>query len=337
MITNSKEKTEDKKLDFALRPRTFNEFVGQKKTKENLSISIKAAMRRKEPIEHLLLYGPPGTGKTSLSHLVAREMKANIKITSGPAIEKIGDLAAILTNLGEGDILFIDEFHRINKLIEETLYPAMEDFALDIIIGKGPSARTLRLDLPHFTLIGATTRIGLLSSPLRDRFGITYRLNSYEIKDIEKIVKHSSRVLKIKIKDDGIEIIAKRARGIPRIANRILKRVRDFAEVKGEGIITEQIANSAMEALEVDSLGLELTDRKILEIMINRFNGRPVGLKTLAAATSEEQDTIEDIYEPYLLQIGFLVRTPRGRIPTKLAYEHLGKKYNCNVEENTLL
>ena len=337
MITNPKQKAEDRKLDLTLRPRTFNEFVGQEKIKRNLNIFIEAAKKRNEPIEHLLLYGPPGTGKTSLAHLIAYETKANIKITSGPAIEKIGDLAAILTNLQDGDILFIDEFHRINKLIEETLYPAMEDYSLDIIIGKGPSARTLRLGLAHFTLIGATTRIGLLSSPLRDRFGITYRLNFYKTEDIQKIIKHSSKILGIKIEQKGIEIIAIRARGIPRIANRLLKRVRDFAEVEGEGIITGQIASQALDALEIDYLGLEPTDRKILEVMIERFHGRPVGLKTLAAATSEEQDTIEDIYEPYLLQIGFLVRTPRGRIATRLAYEHLGKEYDEQNEQNTLL
>ncbi len=337
MITNPKQKAEDRKLDLTLRPRTFNEFVGQEKIKRNLNIFIEAAKKRNEPIEHLLLYGPPGTGKTSLAHLIAYETKANIKITSGPAIEKVGDLAAILTNLQDGDILFIDEFHRINKLIEETLYPAMEDYSLDIIIGKGPSARTLRLGLAHFTLIGATTRIGLLSSPLRDRFGITYRLNFYKTEDIQKIIKHSSKILGIKIEQKGIEIIAIRARGIPRIANRLLKRVRDFAEVEGEGIITGQIASQALDALEIDYLGLEPTDRKILEVMIERFHGRPVGLKTLAAATSEEQDTIEDIYEPYLLQIGFLVRTPRGRIATRLAYEHLGKEYDEQNEQNTLL
>lgn len=337
MITNPKQKAEDRKLDLTLRPRTFNEFVGQEKIKRNLNIFIEAAKKRNEPIEHLLLYGPPGTGKTSLAHLIAYETKANIKITSGPAIEKVGDLAAILTNLQDGDILFIDEFHRINKLIEETLYPAMEDYSLDIIIGKGPSARTLRLGLAHFTLIGATTRIGLLSSPLRDRFGITYRLNFYKTEDIQKIIKHSSKILGVEIEQKGIEIIAIRARGIPRIANRLLKRVRDFAEVEGEGIITGQIASQALDALEIDYLGLEPTDRKILEVMIERFHGRPVGLKTLAAATSEEQDTIEDIYEPYLLQIGFLVRTPRGRIATRLAYEHLGKEYDEQNEQNTLL
>jgi len=337
MITNPKQEAEDRKLDLTLRPRTFNEFVGQEKIKRNLSIFIEAAKKRNEPIEHLLLYGPPGTGKTSLAHLIAYETQANIKITSGPAIEKIGDLAAILTNLQDGDILFIDEFHRINKLIEETLYPAMEDYSLDIIIGKGPSARTLRLGLAHFTLIGATTRIGLLSSPLRDRFGIIYRLNFYKTEDIQKIIKHSSKILGVEIEQKGVEIIAIRARGIPRIANRLLKRVRDFAEVEGEGIITGQIASQALDALEIDYLGLEPTDRKILEVMIERFHGRPVGLKTLAAATSEEQDTIEDIYEPYLLQIGFLIRTPRGRVATKLAYEHLGKEYNDENEQNTLL
>jgi len=337
MITNPKQEAEDRKLDLTLRPRTFNEFVGQEKIKRNLSIFIEAAKKRNEPIEHLLLYGPPGTGKTSLAHLIAYETQANIKITSGPAIEKIGDLAAILTNLQDGDILFIDEFHRINKLVEETLYPAMEDYSLDIIIGKGPSARTLRLGLAHFTLIGATTRIGLLSSPLRDRFGIIYRLNFYKTEDIQKIIKHSSKILGVEIEQKGVEIIAIRARGIPRIANRLLKRVRDFAEVEGEGIITGQIASQALDALEIDYLGLEPTDRKILEVMIERFHGRPVGLKTLAAATSEEQDTIEDIYEPYLLQIGFLIRTPRGRVATKLAYEHLGKEYNDENEQNTLL
>jgi len=323
-IISSKEKEEDKSFDVTLRPKRLCEYVGQDKIKENLEIFMEAARRRQEPIEHVLLYGPPGLGKTTLAHIIAAEMNSNIKVTSGPAIEKAGDLAAILTNLQEGDILFIDEIHRLNKNIEEILYPAMEDYALDIIIGKGPSARTLRLDLPKFTIIGATTKIGLLSHPFRDRFGNIYRLNFYASDDIEKIIKRNSAILKIEAEIDAIKEIAKRARRTPRIANRLLKRVRDYAEVKSDGFLTLAISHESLNALEVDELGLDEVDRRILKTIIEKFNGGPIGLNTLAAATFEETDTIEEIYEPFLMQLGFLHRTPRGRIATEEAYRHLG-------------
>ncbi len=317
-------KREDISFDLALRPKTWDEYIGQGKIKENLKIFIEAARKRGETLEHLLLYGPPGLGKTSLSHIVALEMAANMKITSGPAIEKVGDLAAILTNLAPGDILFIDEAHRLNKQIEEVLYPAMEDRVLDIIIGKGPSARTIRLDLPPFTLIAATTRVGLLSSPLRSRFGATFRVDFYSEEDIKKILLRSARVLKVQAQEDGLALIAKASRATPRVANRLLKRVRDFSEVKNNGIITRATAFEALKMLEVDELGLEPTDRRILGTLIHKFNGGPAGIQTLAAATSEEEDTIEEIYEPYLMQLGFLAKTPRGRVATPLAYKHLG-------------
>lgn len=323
-IISSKEKEEDKSFDVTLRPKKLCEYVGQDKIKENLEIFMEAARRRGEPIEHVLLYGPPGLGKTTLAHIIANEMNVNIKVTSGPAIEKTGDLAAILTNLQEGDILFIDEIHRLNKNIEEILYPAMEDYALDIIIGKGPSARTLRLDLPKFTIIGATTRVGMLSHPLRDRFGNIYRLNFYDHEDIEKIINRNSNILNIKTDSGSISEIAKRARKTPRIANRLLKRVRDYAEVKGEGYLTRDICHESLNALEVDELGLDEIDRRILKTIIEKFKGGPIGVNTLAAATFEEIDTIEEIYEPFLMQIGFLHRTPRGRIATEEAYRHLG-------------
>jgi len=318
---------EDQSLDLTLRPKTWQDFVGQEKIKKNLNIIIEAAKQRKEVPEHLLFYGNAGLGKTTLAYLVAKEMNSNIRVTSGPAIEKAGDLAAILTNLSEGDVLFVDEIHRLNKLCEETIYPAMEDFKLNIIIGRGPMARTMELKVPRFILIGTTTRIALLSAPLRNRFGATFQLNFYEKEDIEKIITRSSQVLKVKIHPEAVKMIAARSRFTPRTANRLLKRVRDFAQVEGEGIITQELVKSALEFLEIDEIGLEPSDRKILEVIIEKFEGGPVGLKTLVAATSEEEDTILDIYEPYLMQLGLIERTPRGRVATKLAYQHLGIKY----------
>ena len=326
-IISKQQQTEDVELDITLRPQKLNEFVGQDQIKENLAIFIEAARRRKEPIDHILFYGPAGLGKTSLSHIVANEMGVNIKITSGPAIERAGDLGSILTNLQDGDILFVDEIHRMNKLVEEVLYPAMEDYCLDLVIGKGPGARTLRLDLPKFTLIGATTRIGLLSSPMRSRFGIISNLDFYKNDDIEKIIIRSSKILNIPADESGIKRLAQSSRKTPRIANRLLRRVRDFAEVKADGVITDAIAEDALRMLEVDHCGLDPADRRVLGCIIEKFSGGPVGLQTIAAATSEEVDTIEDIYEPYLMQMGFLQRTPRGRIVTKAGYEHLGVPY----------
>ena len=326
-IVSSGEKDEDKSFDLSLRPKNLKEYIGQKKIKENLEIFMQAALKRKEPIEHLLLYGPPGLGKTTLAYIIANEMSVNIKVTSGPVIEKTGDLAAILTNLQERDILFIDEIHRLNKTIEEILYPAMEDYALDIIIGQGPSARTLRLDLPKFTIIGATTRIGLISSPLRDRFGDTHHLNFYNNGEVEKIVARSAGILNIETKENAVSEIAKRSRKTPRVANRLLKRVRDFAEVKFDGVITEEVSKHSLNALEVDEIGLDEVDRRILQVIIEKFNGGPIGVNTLAAATFEESETIEEIYEPFLMQVGFLHRTPRGRVATEAAYEHLGVKF----------
>ncbi len=324
--TNPKLKPEDRTLDQALRPKSWNEYIGQNKAKVSLKILIEAAKKRSEPIDHLLLYGPAGLGKTTLAYIIAREMGASIKITSGPAIEKVGDLASILTNLNSGDILFIDEAHRLNKAIEEILYPAMENRMLHIIIGKGPSARTLQLDLPPFSLIAATTRVGLLSNPLRSRFGVTFRLDFYNIGDIESILERSAGLMNLRAETEALKLIASSSRYTPRVANRLLKRVRDYAEVEGTGLITKEITQRALALLEIDHLGLESTDRRLIEIIIKNFNGGPVGLQALAAATSEELDTIEDIYEPYLLQLGFLHRTARGRIATRLAYEHLGLK-----------
>ena len=313
-------------MDLTLRPRTIKEFIGQDKIKENLKIFMDAAKKRKESLEHVLFHGPPGIGKTTLAHILAHEMGVNIRVTSGPAIERAGDLAAILTNLEDGDILFIDEVHRLNRVIEEVLYPAMEEYALDIVVGKGPSARTLRLDLPKFTLVGATTRVNLISSPLRDRFGSTYRLNFYADEDIEKIVQRSARILSIDLDQEAGQEIAKRARKTPRIANRLLKRVRDYAQVKADGKIVTPLALEALEKLEIDIYGLDEVDRKILETIIEKFSGGPVGLNTIAASIGEEMDTICDIYEPFLLQLGFLARTPRGRVVTEAGYKHLGKK-----------
>jgi len=327
VLTDPKlQNNEDQLLDRTLRPSSFGEYFGQEKIKKNLKILIEAAKKRGESIEHVLLYGGSGLGKTTLAHIIAKELNSNIKITSGPAIEKIGDLASILTNLEKGDILFIDEAHRLNKLIEEYLYPAMEEYCLDIIIGKGPSARSIQLELPPFTLIAATTRISLLSSPLRNRFGATYHLDFYEEKDIKDILARSGKILRIEAEEDGLEEIAKRARRTPRVANRLLKRVRDFAQVHGEGKISKKIAQDALAMLEIDELGLEPVDRLIISTIIEKFDGGPVGLDTLAAATSEDKDTIGDIYEPYLMQVGFLARTSQGRTATNLAYKHLGLK-----------
>lgn len=313
--------------EYSLRPQTLSEYIGQQKAKGNLSIFIEAAKMRKEPLDHVLLHGPPGLGKTTLSGIIANEMGVNIRITSGPAIEKPGDLAALLTNLNENDILFVDEIHRLNRSVEEILYPAMEDYAIDIIVGKGPSANSIRLDLPKFTLIGATTRAGQLSAPLRDRFGVTLRLELYTPEELCLIVTRSAGILGVPIEEDGALEIAKRSRGTPRIANRMLRRVRDFAQVKAGGVITRRVADEALSALEVDYLGLDAVDRRMLHSIIENNGGGPVGLDTLAATINEESVTLEDVYEPYLMQMGFLTRTPRGRCVTRKAYEHLGLSY----------
>jgi Holliday junction DNA helicase RuvB len=319
---------EENRLENSLRPKTLSEYIGQTKVKENMKVYIEAAKKRGEPLDHVLLYGPPGLGKTTLSNIISNEMNSNIKITSGPAIEKPGDLAALLTNLSEFDVLFIDEIHRLNKSVEEILYPALEDYTLDIIIGKGPSARSIRLDLPKFTLIGATTKAGSLTTPLRDRFGIVERLELYEPEDLQKIVKRSAGILNVEIDDTASMEIAKRSRGTPRIANRILKRVRDYAAVLGDGKVDINMAKIALNKLEIDDLGLDQTDRNILLTIIQKYAGGPVGIETLAATTGEEIETIEDVYEPFLMQIGFIARTPRGRIALPAAYEHLNLEYN---------
>lgn len=313
---------EDSDVEIGLRPRTLDEYIGQDKVRENLIIYIKAALERREALDHVLLHGPPGLGKTTLAGIIANEMGVNIRITSGPAIEKAGDLAAILTNLSEHDILFIDEIHRMSRTVEEILYPAMEDYALDIIIGKGPSARSIRLDLPKFTLIGATTRTGLLTAPLRDRFGVISRLELYSEESLVKIIKRSANLLNVEIDEEGAYQIASRSRGTPRIANRFLKRVRDFAQVSFNSKITKEVADIALKSMDVDNKGLDRIDREMIHAMIFQFSGKPVGLDTLAATIGEDSNTIEDVYEPYLLQLGFIARTPRGRIPTPLAYEH---------------
>lgn len=321
---------EEENLFVSLRAGTWDEFYGQNNIKKSLQIGISAAKKRKESIEHVLLYGPPGLGKTTISHLIAREMNVNIKVTSGPAIERAGDLASILTNLEKGDILFIDEIHRLNNVVEETLYPAMEDFALDIVIGKGPSARTLRLDLPQFTIIGATTRIGLLSAPLRDRFGVTHRLSFYEPSELSEIIKKGAKKLKTEIDPDSIKEISIRARGTPRIALKLLKRVRDYAQVHGTGKVTKDLTHKALDLLEVDSKGLDNNDIRYLKALIEKHSGGPVGVETIASTISEDESTIEDVIEPYLMQIGFIKRSPRGRVATKLAYEH----FNLPFEDN---
>ena len=318
---------EDKHIEGSLRPLTFEDYIGQERAKNTLKVYIEAARRRGDSLDHVLFYGPPGLGKTTLANIIANEMHANIRITSGPAIEKPGELAAILNSLQEGDVLFVDEIHRLNRQVEEVLYPAMEDFAIDIMIGKGASARSIRLELPRFTLIGATTRAGLLTAPLRDRFGVLHHMDYYTVEELKKIVINSSARLQVKIDDKGAQELARRSRGTPRLANRLLKRVRDFAQIRYDGIINEDSAREALDILEVDSMGLDLLDRKILLAIIEQFRGGPVGLDTLAAYIGEDSGTIEDVYEPYLIKNGFIIRTPRGRIASKLVYDHLGIEY----------
>ncbi len=323
-ILAAQRKDEDDALETSLRPRSLAEYIGQEKVKGNLSIAIVAAKQRKEPLDHVLLYGPPGLGKTTLANIVAVEMGVSIRTTSGPAIERPGDLAAILTNLQPDDVLFIDEVHRLPRTVEEILYPAMEDWALDLVLGKGPGARSVRLALPRFTLIGATTRYAMMSPPLRDRFGLVYRLDFYDVEAIAQIVGRSARILEVELDTDGRDEIARRSRGTPRVANRLLRRVRDYAQVMADGAITTEVAREALARLEIDDLGLDEVDHKVLHTIIEKFNGGPVGLDTIAAAISEEADTIMDVYEPFLLQLGFLHRTPRGRVATRAAYQHLG-------------
>ncbi len=326
-IVSPKRKGEELGLDVSLRPRNLEDYIGQERVKQNLRILIEAAMARGEALDHVLIYGPPGLGKTTLAHVVAHEMKVNIRVTSGPAIERAGDLAAILTNLRQGDVLFVDEVHRLGRAVEEVLYPAMEDFALDIVIGKGPGARSIRLKLPRFTLVGATTRLALMTAPLRARFGAVYRLGFYGEMAMQAIVRRSAGILGVQVDEGGVVEIARRARGTPRVANRLLKRVRDYAQVRADGVITQAVAQDALRLLEVDALGLDDIDRRVLRTIIEKFDGGPVGLETIGAALSEEPDTIMDVVEPYLLQLGFLDRTPRGRVATRRAYEHLGINY----------
>jgi Holliday junction DNA helicase RuvB len=331
-LISGKTAAEDSPIDFDLRPRCLGEFVGQERIKNNLKIAILAAQKRSEPLDHIILYGSPGLGKTTLAYIIAAEMGVDIKVSSGPAIERTGDLAAILTNLHEGDVLFIDEIHRLSHTIEEKLYPAMEDFVFDIFLGKGPAARNLRLHLPHFTLIGATTRFALMSPPLRDRFGVPYHLDFYDEAAIQAILERSAAILRVKAERQGLVPIAQRARGTPRVANRLLKRIRDYAQVMAEGVITNKVALDALSKLEIDSAGLDDIDHRVLHTIIDKFDGGPVGLDTIAASISEDADTIMDVYEPYLLQLGFLERTPRGRVAGRLAYEHLGLPYKKDAQ-----
>jgi len=326
-IVTGEKTDEDRGSELSLRPRRLSEFIGQNRVKESLSIFIEAARSRGEPLDHVLLYGPPGLGKTTLANIISVEMGVRLRVTSGPAIERAGDLAAIRTNLAPGDVLFVDEIHRLGRPVEEILYPAMEDYALDIIIGKGPSARSIRIDLPRFTLVGATTRTGLISSPLRDRFGVVHRLELYSVDDLATIVSKSAEILGIEIEALGAYEIARRSRGTPRVANRMLRRVRDYAEVRADGVITQDVACDALAMFDVDELGLDRLDRKILATIIDKFGGGPVGVDTIAAAINEERDTIEDVYEPYLMQLGFIDRTPRGRVATSLAYQHIGREF----------
>jgi Holliday junction DNA helicase RuvB len=326
-IVSPKNRAEEAGLDVSLRPQSLDEYIGQERVKENLRILLEAATARGEALDHVLIYGPPGLGKTTLAHVVAHEMGVGIKVTAGPAIERAGDLAAILTNLHKGDVLFVDEVHRLGRVVEEVLYPAMEDFALDIVIGKGPGARSIRLKLPRFTIVGATTRLALMTAPLRARFGAVYRLDFYDEPAMQAIVRRSARILAVPVAEEGIIEIARRARGTPRVANRLLKRVRDYAQVRADGVVTQAVAQDALSLLEVDPLGLDDIDRRVLHTIIEKFDGGPVGLETISAALSEEPDTIMDVVEPYLLQLGFLDRTPRGRVATRRAYEHLGMAY----------
>lgn len=336
-LTAPENTNDDLKLDVTLRPKQLSEFVGQDKLKENLQVFITAAKQRKEPLDHCLFYSPPGLGKTTLSHIIANEMGVNIRATSGPVLERVGDLAALLTDLRDGDVFFIDEIHRLNRLVEEALYPAMEEYKLDIVIGEGPSAKSIKLDLPQFTLVGATTRAGLLTSPLRDRFGIIGHLNFYTIEELEKIVFRSAKILNIAIDKGGAKELARRSRGTPRIINRLLKRVRDFAQVKGQGVITEDIANHSLDMLAIDGAGLDEMDRRILETIIGKFSGGPVGIETIAIAVNEEVDTITDVYEPFLIQAGFLARTARGRMVTENTYKHLNIVPKQNGKQEELL